>query len=352
MYYASRQMLKKGTSEESTETTQQYCHDGTATKITESHRQPSRGKNPTKYCTTGSPWRSTSTPLQELKEFKIRNIGFLQQVQKEEGQQIEGNEEYDFAVDLETGCRFYRQSRANLQTASSSSSTCDQTQWKTRIWNSQHSLTTGEFFLCVRTGFGCLEKNLAANRRRCEQCTHTCSTYRVAQHITFQHAAWLKIKDCTSLFLSNTCHPRVMSHSLPHLTLTTSTSSLSPNFIHFSLLFHFSYHSTSPTFPTVATAPKECLSVTLPACNTAEKSLNVVFVLLRCCRGNADVLSSSLHSVRAGPGSVGRWRASPLLSHFCLISRKMDRLELVIQIWPCALDVRQLVVCKVLGTPF
>ena len=127
-------------------TTQQYFHDGTATKITESHCQPWRGTNTTKYCTTGSPWRSTSTPLQELKEFKIRNIGFLRQMQKEEGQQIEGNEEYDYAVDPETGCRFYRQSRANLQTASSSSSTWDQTQWKTRIWNSQHSLTTGEFF--------------------------------------------------------------------------------------------------------------------------------------------------------------------------------------------------------------
>ena len=41
-----------------------------------------------------------------------------------------------------TGWRFYRQSRdsrANLQAASSSSSTWDQTQWKTNNWNSQHS---------------------------------------------------------------------------------------------------------------------------------------------------------------------------------------------------------------------
>ena len=79
--------------------------------------------------------------------------------------------------------------------------------------------------------------------------------------------------------------------------------------------------------------------------------LDVVFVFLRCRRRNGDVPSSSLHSVRAGPGSVGRWRASPLLSHFSLISRKMDRLELVIQIWPCTLDVCQLFVCKVLVKP-
>ena len=40
-----------------------------------------------------------------------------------------------------------------------------------------------------------------------------------------------------SFVSQNNCHPRVMSHSLPHLTLTTSTSSLSP---------------ISPIFPTVS----------------------------------------------------------------------------------------------------
>ena len=65
---------------------------------------------------------------------------------------------------------------------------------------------------------------------RCEQYTHKYSTCRVAQHnhIPSREHAWLKIKDCTSLCPKNNCHPRVMSHSLPHLTLTTSTSSLSP----------------------------------------------------------------------------------------------------------------------------
>ena len=36
----------------------------------------------------------------------------------------------------------------------------------------------------------------------------------------------------------------------------------------------------------------------------------MVLVLLRCRAQNADVLCSSLNSVRAIPGSVGRWRAS------------------------------------------
>ena len=50
-------------------------------------------------------------------------------------------------------------------------------------------------------------------------------------HISSREHARLKsckLKDCTSVRPQNNCHPRVMSHSLPHLTLTTSTSSLSP----------------------------------------------------------------------------------------------------------------------------
>ena len=79
----------------------------------------------------------------------------------------------------------------------------------------------------------------------CEQYTHKYSTYRVAQHdyISSREHAWLKsckAQDCTSLCHQNNCHPRVMSRPLPHLTLTTSTSSLSP------------ISSTSLTFPTVS----------------------------------------------------------------------------------------------------
>ena len=62
----------------------------------------------------------------------------------------EGNEEYYYAVDSKTGWWFYRHSLGNLQTSSSgsraklqetssSSSTWDQTHWKTSNWKSQHS---------------------------------------------------------------------------------------------------------------------------------------------------------------------------------------------------------------------
>ena len=79
----------------------------------------------------------------------------------------------------------------------------------------------------------------------CGLCTHKCSTYRVAQHdhiSSCEHAclkSW-EAQDCTSLCPKNKCHPCVMSHPLPHLTLTTSTSSLSP------------ISSTSPIFPMVS----------------------------------------------------------------------------------------------------
>ena len=124
------------------------------------------------------------------------------------------------------GCkRFYKGSRGNLQTTSSGSR-----QLRHRrqigiepigrraigILSILQALTIGEFFLRVRTSFGCLEKKLQPTDGRCEQYTHKYSTCRVASR---EHA-WLKSP-------SNSCHPRVMSHPLPHQTLTTSTSSLS-----------------------------------------------------------------------------------------------------------------------------
>ena len=176
---------KKKPDRENTDAIQRYFHDGTPTKNTETHCQPQGGKNTTQCCTTESPWRSTSTPLEELKEFKILNIDWIitanserstqqsqakreckrlhdehlartqqeyrailrsQQKRKRKGQHFEGNEEYDNAVDPKTSWVFYKQSRgnlqttssgsrANLQTASSSSPTWDQTKRKTSTWN-------------------------------------------------------------------------------------------------------------------------------------------------------------------------------------------------------------------------
>ena len=212
-----------------------------------------------------------------------------QQIRQRKGQQFEGNEEYDNAVDPKTGWRFYRQSRTNLQTTSSSTSTWDQTQWKTSNWNSQHSLSPDDWwiFLKVRTHFGCLERNLQPTDGVCEQYTHKYSTYRVAQHFTF-HLAWLEIKDCTSLRPEHNCHPRVMSHSLPHLTLTTRTSSLSP------------ISSTSPIFPTVSpsqTSPV-ILNPYIPCDGPRQGGGSTQIPSLTdfdrdCCRGDAVSLSTS-----------------------------------------------------------
>ena len=68
---------------ESTDAILQCYQGGTPTKNTESHYRPPGGENTTKCCTTELPWRSTSTSLQELKEFKIRSIGFSRYMQKD-----------------------------------------------------------------------------------------------------------------------------------------------------------------------------------------------------------------------------------------------------------------------------
>ena len=102
-----------------------------------------------------------------------------------------------------------------------------------------------DFVHRVRTSFGCLEKKFQTIDGGCEQNTHSCSMCRFVQqdHIASREHACLKsckAQDCTSWSLWNNCHPRVMSRSLPHLTLITSTSSFSP------------ISSTSPTFPTIS----------------------------------------------------------------------------------------------------
>ena len=127
---------------------------------------------------------------------EYRAIPSSQQIRQRKGQQFEGHEEYDYAADPKTGWRFYKGSRANLQTASSSSSTWDQTHWKTSNWNSQHSSRSDDvIILRVRTSFGCLERNLQPTDGVCQQYTHKYSTYRVAQHdhISSREHAWLKI---------------------------------------------------------------------------------------------------------------------------------------------------------------
>ena len=84
----------------------------------------------------------TSIPGYVIKKNSSRGAKHIprsQQIRQRKGQQFEGNEEFDYAVDPNTVWRFYKGlrgnlqttlsgSRANLQTASSVSSSWDQTQ--------------------------------------------------------------------------------------------------------------------------------------------------------------------------------------------------------------------------------
>ena len=68
-----------------------------------------------------------------------RPIHRSQQYRQGKEQQFEGGEDFDYVVDTKTGWRFYKESRRNLPTASSSSSHWDRTHWKTRNSDSQLS---------------------------------------------------------------------------------------------------------------------------------------------------------------------------------------------------------------------
>ena len=70
---------------------------------------------------------------------ECRTIPRSQQVRPRKGQPFKSIEEYDYAVDRKTGWRFYKGSRGNLPTASSSSPKKGRTHWKTSSGNSQHS---------------------------------------------------------------------------------------------------------------------------------------------------------------------------------------------------------------------
>ena len=202
-------------------------------------------RTPHNYCTIGSPWRRTSTKLRERKEFRLRIVSWIltanseggtqlplnqrpnfaqakrewkrlhdehlartqqeykdiprsQQIRQRKGQQFEGHEELDYAVDPITGWRFYRQSRGNLQTsasgsqanleaASSSSSTWDPTQRKTSKYS--QVLTSGEFMFSWLGQVSVAWRNLQPTDGVCEQYTHKDSTHRVAHStITYHHA--------------------------------------------------------------------------------------------------------------------------------------------------------------------
>ena len=141
-----------------------------------------------------------------------RTIPCSQQIGQRKGQQFE-NEEYDYAVDPKTGWRFYKgRLETCRQLRQGRRPTCRQLRHRHQsgtkpigrrtigILNILQALTIGDFFLRVRTGFGCLEKNLQPTDGGCEKYTHKYSTYRVAQHdhISSREHAWLKSYKATS----------------------------------------------------------------------------------------------------------------------------------------------------------
>ena len=136
-----------------------------------------------------------------------RDIPRSQQICQREGQQFDGNEENDYAIDPKTGRRFCKGSRANLQTASSSSSKWYQTHCKTSIWNSQQSSSRLVIlFNRVRTSFGSPEINFPTTDGVCAHYTHNTARTELHSMITFHHG--------------NTRGSRAGSFRIAHLTQT------------------------------------------------------------------------------------------------------------------------------------
>ena len=98
---------------------------------------------------------------------------------------------YDYAVDPKTGWRFYKGSRRNVQTASSSSSKWDQTRWKTSNWKSQHSSSPDGWwtFFSELGQVSVAWRKSSSQPRGCVNSTRT-NTARTELHsmVTFHHA--------------------------------------------------------------------------------------------------------------------------------------------------------------------
>ena len=168
-----------------------------------------------------------------------------QQVRQRKGQQIEGNEEYDIAVDPKTGWRFYdifvriaghhRRQRGTKPSGRRAIG----------ILSILQALTT-RIFLRVRTGFGCLEKNLQPTDGGCEQYTHKFSTCRVAQHdhISSREHAWLKMRTACHVSLALVCDVGQKPPKLAHL-LVLAFSSTTKHFIRISCPLSPSLHPLS-----------------------------------------------------------------------------------------------------------
>ena len=121
---------------------------------------------------------------------------------------------------------------------SSSSTKRDRNNWTTRSWNSWHSSRSNNSWKKseFRDQFRLPGDKLPANRRSVwtehpliqhVQMRTVCQHITLHRMITFHHANTRGSRLQALVRFKRACHPRVMSRSLQHLTLTTSTSSLS-----------------------------------------------------------------------------------------------------------------------------
>ena len=154
MYYQAKQMLEKARRGHPTILSRWHVRNiGFSQHMQKedlNHQSINTTQSTTRLCSSEKRMQTIARRAPGKDPTRIQIHSSQQQIRQRKGQQLDGNEEYEYAVDPKTGWRFYKQSRgnlqttssgspANLQTASSSSSSWDQTHWQTSILNSQHS---------------------------------------------------------------------------------------------------------------------------------------------------------------------------------------------------------------------
>ena len=146
-----------------------------------------------------------------------RNSPRSQQIRRRTGQQIDGNEEYDYAIDPKNRLEVLQRVAEKLANSFVIVINVGPKSIGRRafgILSILQALTTDEFFLRVGAGFGCLEKKTQPTDGGCEQHPQIQHVQSFAQHdhISSREHAWLKLRSSgLHIFvslkqLSSTCH--------------------------------------------------------------------------------------------------------------------------------------------------
>ena len=150
---------------------------------------------------------------------------------------LESSPQYSLLVHFEAcserGMQFY-QIRSHAVTLSSTlPAICIENVDKRDVidWDNERGFCCGK---SMKTVAGMTAIRESCLTETCEQNTHSYSTHSVAQCVSTSHCRvsslyHANMRVSSSICVPKTfCHPRIVSRSLPHLTLTTSTNSLSP----------------------------------------------------------------------------------------------------------------------------